>query len=324
MVSGVSTAVMQNWLRDVLEVERRIIVIDNTVRNLDDSISKAGKYDTPKPIVKASALDSAPELLVNILTYLPIVIVNALWIHRVVTYKSNPNSGGLLTGEARTFALGVINIVSILFVLGVTLYLSKFLKAIATLLASIPGHFIARNQNAEAKAKYDAELTSRKDAASKRLATVPRLKNERQIMQSVLNELMKKRAQLYRTNYLDKAYCSLVPVGAMYGYLKTGRCTTVYGHGGVIDTYIHDQQFEILNSKLDTIIYKLDEIRATQIELTNALEKNNNEMKALKSEIERFAHQNHDDSVQLLQCQRYANDCISWIATVKTYEWLQR
>ncbi len=65
----------------------------------------------------------------------------------------------------------------------------------------------------------------------------------------------KLRNEFYSEKILPEKYRNLAAVSTMYEWLDTKRCTEIYGHGGLFDTYEYDLQ-------IGTVINNLQEINA--------------------------------------------------------------
>lgn len=75
-----------------------------------------------------------------------------------------------------------------------------------------------------------------------------------------LREAEKNRERLYAENILPTKYRYFSCVATLYEYLATGRCNTIYGHGGIYDTFETErlaieqlEQLVRMNRTLDTI-----------------------------------------------------------------------
>ena len=112
----------------------------------------------------------------------------------------------------------------------------------------------------------------------------------------ILKQLQKARdirAKIYSTNYLAPTYRGLVPTGTMYGYLTSGRCTSITGHGGIFDTYSNDLMHEkilneqkITNTKLDTVSMQLNSLQKNQSHLLDELMEINQTVATMSSSLD--------------------------------------
>ena len=130
-------------------------------------------------------------------------------------------------------------------------------------------------------------------------------------------------AQIYSENVLSQKYRSLVAVAAMYGYLETGRCNTIYGHGGIYDTYeIEQMQLAWLEEAIrtnqtlsgieDNQRYICEEMRQANCTLSSInsnltkIEKTNAEI-AKNTAISAAANQQTAAATQYLAWRSWAN-----------------
>ncbi len=304
-----SIGAMERWLYDVMETERRILVLDDTIEKIDGVMCTAGQYQKAPEPSYISPYGSIPEWVEKLVKY--ILLIAILLVSMFVTafcllyiFHISSSMGGLI--------LGILLIPGFF----IALFIAEELEL---KFEEFVGGMLHGKKNKELRRKWENENVRRETAALETLALVPQMRSQKMAFVETRNNLVSKRKQLYGTCYLDSAYHGFVPVAAMYGYLKTGRCTTIYGHGGVVDTYVHDQQFALLNSKLDTIISKIDDIRHTQAALANAIKKNNDDINRLRQDIDRFASQQHSDNQKMIECQRYTNECLNWILSARLY-----
>lgn len=295
---------MMKWLRDVSEVERRIIVVDSVISDLNNHIKRVGDVkEVRKPDGNSISVGEA-IFMVPIsfaMAFVPIYVISIII----------------------TFGLASVNRVKGFAFLTDPLIIDCVIALIIAIIATICIYRDEARSSRKQGERYKKELAERQSIVQVQLAAVPSMKEQLKSFHAVRNELLKKRSELYCTHYLDKAYRGLAPTAAMYGYLTSGRCICVYGHGGIVDTFVHDQQFSILNQKLDVIISQLDDIRSTQLELARALDKNDQEIKGLRNDIKLLSEQVQGSHQSLMQCQEYAARSLSWIAGIQVYQALR-
>lgn len=81
--------------------------------------------------------------------------------------------------------------------------------------------------------------------------------------------------RLYSENILPAQYRNMIAVATMYQWLCSGRCTEIYGHGGLFDTYEYDKKMGMIISTLGEINDKLDTVISNQNELYNEVVRGN-------------------------------------------------
>ena len=112
------------------------------------------------------------------------------------------------------------------------------------------------------------------------------LTEKRQSIVAELNEAKNTLKSIYDLELIPKEYRGLVPVSTMYGYLISLRCTTICGHGGVYDTYVHDCQMGLIIQNLIDMNKKLDIVIRNQEKLYKAIQEVNSQLSSIQREIE--------------------------------------
>lgn len=80
---------------------------------------------------------------------------------------------------------------------------------------------------------------------------------------------------LYSENILPEKYRNFAAVTTMYQWLRDGRCTEIYGHGGLYDTYEYNLQIGQIIGSLNEINRKLDIVISNQNLLYNEIKRGN-------------------------------------------------
>lgn len=93
-----------------------------------------------------------------------------------------------------------------------------------------------------AKQEYGSLVTAEKNISTQKAEIVKELKEVKKILK-----------ELYQSEQWPESYQGLIPVGTMLESLQTGRCTTIQGHGGMIDTYVKDLQQKLILGTLNDI-----------------------------------------------------------------------
>lgn len=101
-----------------------------------------------------------------------------------------------------------------------------------------------------------------------------------------LNESKRILVSIYSEQLIPKRYQGLIPVSTIYGYLETGRCNIICGHGGVYDTYERDLQAGIIINNLMEINRKLSIVINNQKKLYDVLQSIDSTVSSIKSEVE--------------------------------------
>lgn len=101
-----------------------------------------------------------------------------------------------------------------------------------------------------------------------------------------LNAAQQTLNRIYALCLIPRRYQGLVQTATIYGYLETGRCNTICGHGGVYDTYEKDLQAGLIIGNLVEINKKLDIVIHNQERLYDEMESINNTVGSIKREID--------------------------------------
>lgn len=108
-----------------------------------------------------------------------------------------------------------------------------------------------------------------------------KLSNIRQRVQILSTEVDKIKAALaetentlqlcYQHNIIYSKYRNLVAVCMFEEYLSSGRCTALTGHEGAYNIYENEIRLNLIITKLDDIINRLDEIQENQYQLAHEI-----------------------------------------------------
>lgn len=90
----------------------------------------------------------------------------------------------------------------------------------------------------------------------------------------------------YDLNIIYPKYRGIVPVAMFVQYLESGIVYQLEGPDGAYSRYEDELFRQLIINKLDVIVTRLDDIRSTQYELANSLEKSNQQIMELNSHTE--------------------------------------
>ncbi len=119
------------------------------------------------------------------------------------------------------------------------------------------------------------------------------VQQELMLAEKTYQETIKTREKFYAVNVIYVKYQSLVPVAMFDEYLRSGRCSTLEGHEGAYNLYENEKMMNLIVTKLDDIIDRLDEIADNQRLLAN-------EIKAGRMQVSKVA-QSINQSLQTLE-----------------------
>ena len=96
-------------------------------------------------------------------------------------------------------------------------------------------------------------------------------------------------------NYYDAGiifpkYRNLVAVSMFHEYLQTGRCSELTGHEGAYNIYEQEARMDLILTKLDDVITRLDRIESNQYILAAAIREINYKVNDLADSVSQCAH----------------------------------
>lgn len=104
---------------------------------------------------------------------------------------------------------------------------------------------------------------------------------------------------IYAVGIIHPSYRNLVAVCSFYDYLDKGICTKLTGHGGAYAFYEEELRFRRIETKLDIIIQKLDDIIANQHQLASLIKEGNNTLSRIEQQnnrMEKTLEQIHENT----------------------------
>lgn len=93
---------------------------------------------------------------------------------------------------------------------------------------------------------------------------------------------------IYAVNVLPERYRSFCAAATMLGYLQTGRCNTIQGHGGIYDTYEIDMQNRAIITTLEEIKNISLQIEANQQLLLSEMQQANRTLTNINQTVNRI------------------------------------
>lgn len=133
----------------------------------------------------------------------------------------------------------------------------------------------------EDQKRYKELLLSIEQQKEKNKQAFPVLDEDYRIMEQQYQKTHSLLQKYYDLNILYPKYRGLVPVAMFVQYFASGRVSKLEGHTGAYNLYEYELLQNVIISKLDTIISKLDQIRDAQYELANALQESNQQISRL-------------------------------------------
>ena len=287
---AVSVDTQLEWLEEVGEVERRIAVIDDAIGKLGATIERLSRPVAVSHVDRrhdsgASYKEKAGRYAKNVLeaTYFVGYAATLLLAYNDAAYS-----------VLWYFFLGFVWPLIIPFnalmrpLLLVIMLCGLGVAVLVSVVILMEGAADKDLEDRAARLASEREQKAAQDQTDRNRAAIPTLDSEIALFEKTKSSLESRLETLYSSEYLHPSMRGMAPVLAMAGYLATGRCFSLYGPGGAIDTYVHDSQFDLLNKKLDVIVSRLDDLRRGQVLLAQALDRNADEIQRLSRAMGRF------------------------------------
>lgn len=109
----------------------------------------------------------------------------------------------------------------------------------------------------------------------------------------------------YDLNIIYPKYRGIVPVAMFVQYLESGIVYQLEGPNGAYSRYEDELFRQLIINKLDVIVTRLDDIRSTQYELANSLEKSNQQIMELNSHAEIQAYNTMQTNAEVKALKDY-------------------
>lgn len=184
------------------------------------------------------------------------------------------------------------------------------------------------------KKKYEKDLLQYNTAVKK---DERRVKNELVLREKIVEQWQQVKLEwdktkkaldaIYEVGVIHPKYHNLVAVTSFLDYFDTGRCLTLTGPGGAYATYEEDLRFKRIETRLDVVISKLDEIVANQQYMAELMreandtlsrieESNNSMMKDVKK-----IKDNSELTAYNTQCSAQSDNVMEHIMLYQTIQW---
>lgn len=135
----------------------------------------------------------------------------------------------------------------------------------------------------EQKQQYEELISNIERQKEAIRQALPILNNDYEILERQYQETRSLLAKYYDLNIIYPKYRGIVPIAMFVQYLESGIVYRLQGPDGAYSRYEDELFRQLIINKLDIIISRLDEIRATQYELANALERSNQQISELSN-----------------------------------------
>lgn len=92
--------------------------------------------------------------------------------------------------------------------------------------------------------------------------------------------------QYYNLGYIYPTYRGIVPICTIYQYFESGRCSRLDGHEGAYNLYENELRMNLILSKLDDIIYRLDDISRNQMVLAQEIRRSDAKISEISKSLD--------------------------------------
>lgn len=169
----------------------------------------------------------------------------------------------------------------------------------------------------EAKqAQWEKQDAGRREQNQKMQGRSAALQTALQQSGQKLNETRGILKQYYDMNFIYPKYRGLVPICTICEYLESGRCFSLIGPDGAYNLYESELRSNMVLSKLDDVIDRLDTLSAGQQMLADAIRQSNQRVQQLSSSLDRI-EQNTAVSAYYSRVTAANTDYLSWLATFR-------
>ena len=132
-------------------------------------------------------------------------------------------------------------------------------------------------------------LISNKKSQSMNAGKIHTLNQELAVIRALYSKTKNILDKYYQKNIIFPKYRNLLAVSSIYEYLSAGRCTCLEGHEGAYNIFENEVLQNIIISKLDEVILRLERIENNQYMLYSAIQDSNKKTEKLSQEIFRAA-----------------------------------
>lgn len=136
--------------------------------------------------------------------------------------------------------------------------------------------------NAAADRQYEHDMNRYRAAVEADNKRVVKEKEERGRLFNIMTEMEKQRDEtvsvldrFYKTDIIFQKYRNLVAVCSFYEYFASGRCRSLTGHEGAYNIYENEIRLDRICTKLEEVIVNLEQIKANQYFLYDAIQEGN-------------------------------------------------
>lgn len=137
--------------------------------------------------------------------------------------------------------------------------------------------------------EYNEKVKEAKSLTERRRKKIDAAHSGISKMQNSLADVRETLKNLYAMNIVHPKYRNMVAMCSICEYFETGRCTSLKGADGAYNLYEAELRQNLIISRLDTIIDKLDDIKSGQYMLYCELKETNRILRSISSELANIA-----------------------------------
>lgn len=160
-----------------------------------------------------------------------------------------------------------------------------------------------RKQAPEKLRQYEKDVAENERQMQANRKALTLVNQDYEVLKQRYNKAALLLQKYYDLNIIYPKYRGIVPVAMFVQYLESGIVYQLEGPDGAYSRYEDELFRQLIINKLDVIVTRLDDIRSTQYELANSLEKSNQQIMELNShaEIQAYNSMQTNEEVKALK-----------------------
>ncbi|MCD7732450.1 MAG: DUF308 domain-containing protein [Oscillospiraceae bacterium] len=271
---------LKEYLKMIVDMERNILLIDNTVASIEEESSKLGIYNNiaePEEPEEKVSDTGIGEVFLN--------TVGGVFGIAILVFGIIMFAGGVDSCKKGLGGVGFIMIVAGLIISWGGLCLGGLV--ITPLLVSIDSRKI-RKENEKNQSVYREERGVFEEYC--KLDAI-RVKNEEIVKENFslkIESLRKQRAdckekldEMYSLDIVYPKYRNFTMMSTIYEYISSGRCYSLEGPDGAYNILEMEIRMDRIIVQLDLILSNLEQIKANQYMIYGAIQENNRQQRLI-------------------------------------------
>lgn len=159
-------------------------------------------------------------------------------------------------------------------------------------IALLPDYFDYKSETKRYRRAMEQYKNSRSNDSLRvkhELLAKAEIEHQMKYVKSELEKTQRTLNSIYSLGIIHGSYRNLVAVCSFYDYFDKGICTCLEGPGGAYKFYEEELRFKRIETRLDVIISKLDEIIANQQQLASLIKEGNAALNRIEQQNNRMA-----------------------------------